>query len=304
MKIFRRARKFPPGDRIKFKEKKHTMDTSNFPSDSPENSGDSSFSAPETPAAVPSEAGQQENTAPPSAGSRPNNRNFRNRRFRGRKQNRQGGGGHQARGNGQANGNRGVFTGPMDHSYRQQNGENSAHQGQGNRGQFGRRNRFRQQFKGRKGPSQNAVYSQANEIRPVDPSALHEDAATRIFAFVEDLFFMTKIMDTAKKLNVKVALVKTFDELMEKVGTDEKPSLVIFDLNNTNAKPLTTIPKVRSKLKKGTSILGFVSHVQGDLKMKAQDAGCDSVMPRSAFSQNLPSLLRRHGAPEEPEQSE
>jgi len=135
---------------------------------------------------------------------------------------------------------------------------------------------------------------------------MHEDAATRIFAFVEDLFFMTKIMDTAKKLNVKVGLVKTFDELMEKVGAkaDEKPSLVIFDLNNTNAKPLTTIPKVRSKLKKGTSILGFVSHVQGDLKMKAQDAGCDSVMPRSAFSQNLPSLLRRHGAPEEPEQSE
>ena len=112
---------------------------------------------------------------------------------------------------------------------------------------------------------------------------MHEDAATRIFAFVEDLFFMTKIMDTAKKLNVKVALVKTFDELMEKVGAkaDEKPSLVIFDLNNTNAKPLTTIPKVRSKLKKGTSILGFVSHVQGDLKMKAHRAAIARLFERN-----------------------
>jgi len=27
--------------------------------------------------------------------------------------------------------------------------------------------------------------------------------------------------------------------------------------------------------------------------------GCDMVLPRSAFSQNLPQLLRRHGAPEE-----
>jgi len=27
--------------------------------------------------------------------------------------------------------------------------------------------------------------------------------------------------------------------------------------------------------------------------------GCDMVLPRSAFSQNLPNLLRRHGAPEE-----
>jgi len=79
---------------------------------------------------------------------------------------------------------------------------------------------------------------------------------------------------------------------------------VIFDLNNVNAKPLATIPKVKSKFKKGTSILGFVSHVQGDLKMKAQEAGCDSVMPRSAFSQNLPQILRRHGAPEELDQTE
>jgi hypothetical protein len=52
-------------------------------------------------------------------------------------------------------------------------------------------------------------------------------------------------------------------------------------------------------LKKATSIVGFVSHVQGDLKVKALDAGCDAVMPRSAFSQNLPQLLRRHGATEE-----
>jgi hypothetical protein len=107
-------------------------------------------------------------------------------------------------------------------------------------------------------------------------------------------------------LNVKVEFVKTYDDLMQNIGSngEEKPSLVIFDLNNASAKPLTTIPKVRSKLKKGTSILGFVSHVQGDLKMKAQEAGCDSVMPRSAFSQNLPSLLRRHGTPEESETQE
>ena len=47
---------------------------------------------------------------------------------------------------------------------------------------------------------------------------------------------------------------------------------------------------------------GFVSHVQGELKQKAQEAGCDVVMPRSAFSQTLPQLLRRHGAPEDLQQ--
>jgi response regulator RpfG family c-di-GMP phosphodiesterase len=83
-----------------------------------------------------------------------------------------------------------------------------------------------------------------------------------------------------------------------KLNGEEKPSLIIFDMNNANAKPLTLIPKLKTKLKKGTSIIGFLSHVQGDLKMKAHEVGCDMVLPRSAFSQNLPQLLRRHGAPE------
>ena len=118
-----------------------------------------------------------------------------------------------------------------------------------------------------------------------------------------DLFFLAKIQETARKLNVKVEFVKTDKDLMEKMqqNGEEKPSLIIFDLNNANAKPLTLIPKLKSKLKKGTSIIGFLSHVQGDLKQKAHEVGCDMVLPRSAFSQNLPQLLRRHGAPEEEE---
>jgi hypothetical protein len=35
--------------------------------------------------------------------------------------------------------------------------------------------------------------------------------------------------------------------------------------------------------------------------MKASEAGCDTVMPRSAFSQSLPNLLRRYGLVEEEE---
>ncbi len=118
-----------------------------------------------------------------------------------------------------------------------------------------------------------------------------------IFAFVDDLFFLAKIQEVARKLNVKVEFVKTDKDILDRVRNngDEKPSLIIIDLNNLNAKPLTIIPKLKKELKKGTAIIGFVSHVQGELKLKAQEAGCDMVLPRSAFSQNLPSLLRRHG---------
>jgi len=145
----------------------------------------------------------------------------------------------------------------------------------------------------------------APSYAPADPEPLpqREDANSRIFAFVDDLFFLAKIQETARKLNVKVEFVKTEKDLLDHMNQngDEKPSLIIFDLNNTNAKPLALIPKLKSKLKKGTSIIGFLSHVQGDLKQKAHEVGCDMVLPRSAFSQNLPQLLRRHGAPEDAE---
>lgn len=138
-----------------------------------------------------------------------------------------------------------------------------------------------------------------------EPLPVREDATPRIFAFVDDLFFLAKIQETARKMNVKVEFVKTDKDLLDRMkqNGDEKPSLIIFDLNNVNAKPLTLIPKLKSKLKKGTSIIGFLSHVQGELKQKAHEAGCDMVLPRSAFSQNLPQLLRRHGGAEEDELS-
>ena len=143
----------------------------------------------------------------------------------------------------------------------------------------------------------------AAPFAPVDPEPLPSrgDSNPRIFAFVDDLFFAAKIQETARKLNVKVEFAKNDKDLAERMQNngEEKPSLIIFDLNNANAKPLTLIPKLKSKLKKGTSIIGFLSHVQGDLKQKAHEVGCDMVLPRSAFSQNLPQLLRRHGAPED-----
>jgi CheY-like chemotaxis protein len=179
----------------------------------------------------------------------------------------------------------------MDHSYRAaQNGDSNG-------------NQQPRQGRGRGGPG---FVKQFVPLEP-EPLPVTADAGpARIFCFVDDLFFLTKIQETGRKLNVKVEFVKTDKDLYERMGQngDDKPSLIIFDLNNLGAKPLTLIPKLKSKLKKATNIIGFVSHVQGDLKMKAQEAGCDMVLPRSAFSQNLPQLLRRHGAPEELQEHE
>lgn len=136
-----------------------------------------------------------------------------------------------------------------------------------------------------------------------EPLPTNGQNTPRIFAYIDDLFFLAKINETARKLNLKVDFVKTDKDVLDPVEqTGEKPSLIIVDLNNLGVKPLSLIPKLKAKLKKHTNIIGFLSHVQGDLKLKAQEAGCDMVLPRSAFSANLPQLLRRHAASDEPEQ--
>ena len=172
-----------------------------------------------------------------------------------------------------------IYTAPMDHSYRAALGGNN----NGSR-------------PGRQRPGFAPNYPQAEP----EPLPVREDAAPRIFGFVDDLFFQAKIQETARKLNVKVEFLKAEQELTDRIKTngDERPSLIIFDLNSNSVRPLTLIPKLKHKLKK-TSVIGFLSHVQGDLKQKAHEAGCDMVLPRSAFSQNLPQLLRRHGAADE-----
>jgi len=179
------------------------------------------------------------------------------------------------------------FVGPMDHSYRIVNGNIAD----------GPPSTIQLPNNGH-----NGYYQDAYEPQPA--AVVRQDAPTRIFCFIEDLFFLAKIQETARKLGVKVEFVKGDKESVAKL-TDlpeaERPKLLVFDLNNLNAKPMSLIPKFKTKLKKATSIIGFLNHLQGELKAKAIEAGCDTVMPRSAFSQSLPNLLRRYGLEEEEE---
>jgi hypothetical protein len=183
------------------------------------------------------------------------------------------------------------FVGPMDHSYRMMNGNVAD----------GPPSTIQITSNGYSGGQYQDTY------QPQPVVAVSNDAPTRIFCFIEDLFFVAKIQETARKLGVKVEFVKNDKETVARLidlPEGERPKLLVFDLNNLNAKPITLIPKFKSKLKKATSIIGFLNHLQGELKAKAIDAGCDTVMPRSAFSQTLPNLLRRYGLVEEEEYSQ
>lgn len=115
----------------------------------------------------------------------------------------------------------------------------------------------------------------------------------RVIAVVNDLFFSSKLTEAAKRAGMSLEFVKEPEAVLEKAKG--RPQLIVLDLNFESADPLMLIGALKGSADtKGISLIGYLSHIQVELKQQAQEAGCDMVMARSALSQNLPLIFKRH----------
>jgi DNA-binding NarL/FixJ family response regulator len=104
---------------------------------------------------------------------------------------------------------------------------------------------------------------------------------------MDDLFFQMKLAETAKQLGVEVKVATNGDAFLELMASE--PKLVIVDLN-ARSQPIAAIQKLR-ETHKDVRVVAFLSHVQTELAAQAQAAGCNEVLPRSSFTQNLAAIL-------------
>ncbi len=118
--------------------------------------------------------------------------------------------------------------------------------------------------------------------------------AATVVALVEDLFFLAKIRETAKAIGVTVIAGET--QRGTTAIAEALPQAIYLDLNARGLPALDWIRMLKSDpATRPIPIVGFVSHVQQELITAARAAGCDSVMARSAFAQQLPDMLRKLG---------
>jgi CheY-like chemotaxis protein len=110
-----------------------------------------------------------------------------------------------------------------------------------------------------------------------------------VLVIVTDLIFSTKIVSTARVLNVPMTAVRSLETLGQRLT--ENPTLILIDLNVTALDPLAAIRQIKAA-PNPPRIVAFLSHVQVDLAVAARQAGADEVLPRSAFSNNLPAILQ------------
>ncbi len=112
-------------------------------------------------------------------------------------------------------------------------------------------------------------------------------------AVLNDLLFRVKIQDAAKRAGVEIVFVQSLGDALTQAKS--QPAVIILDLNDTLTEPLSLIETCKGNDEtRSVHLLGYVSHVQTDLIQAAREKGCDEVMARSAFVQNLPKVLSRY----------
>lgn len=117
-----------------------------------------------------------------------------------------------------------------------------------------------------------------------------------ILAVGTDLFFSAKINEASAQTGIKVEFARRPEEVLTKAKA-LSPAWLLIDLNSQRFNALDVISGLRAETELNSiQILGFISHIQKELRQAALQAGCSKVIPRSEFSARLPELLMEFGA--------
>ncbi len=115
-------------------------------------------------------------------------------------------------------------------------------------------------------------------------------------ALIDDIFFLAKVHETAKHTGVTLETAATGEQLL-KAAAASPAALILVDLNARQGaldavEQLCASNSAMNGQGNPRRVIAFLSHVQTDLAERALAAGCQDVMPRSKFTQNLPEILR------------
>jgi CheY-like chemotaxis protein len=114
---------------------------------------------------------------------------------------------------------------------------------------------------------------------------------TQVIAVISDMIFAAKVNGAATQLGVPVTFARSLDKLLDTLAT-QTPRLILVDLNNDRFPVIDALKQLKTQENlREIPVLGFLSHVQTDLKQQALALGCDRVIPRSEFSKNLDKIL-------------
>ncbi len=115
--------------------------------------------------------------------------------------------------------------------------------------------------------------------------------APRGLLLSDDLVFTSRIAGTARGLGLAVVAARSVSELVE-MARRSPPRCVIVDLANPGL-DLPALLRSLGELAPRPRVVAYGPHVDADLLRDARAAGCDPVLPRSKFVEQLEGELPR-----------
>jgi len=113
-----------------------------------------------------------------------------------------------------------------------------------------------------------------------------------VLAAVDDLMFSSRISTTAKAVGVPLQFTRSVEAVLAGARATPPPHLIVLDLNSARIRPLEVIAALKADpTLAAIPLVGFVSHVDTTTIEAARAAGIDRVMARSAFVEQLPTLI-------------
>ena len=110
------------------------------------------------------------------------------------------------------------------------------------------------------------------------------------FMLCDDLIFFSRVSGAARAAGLSVRMVRSAAELVA-AARAAPPGGVIVDVHN----PGLDLPALLAELKEACPVMprvtAYGSHVEAAVLRAAREAGCDRVLPRSAFVEELEAKI-------------
>ncbi len=118
-----------------------------------------------------------------------------------------------------------------------------------------------------------------------------------ICVVADDMFFSSKIENTAKNLDIATVKTKSREELQDKIE-GKTIDLMIIDLASRKIDVERVFAELRNSEKHGKVFcIGYLPHVERELADKFREKGVDLVIPRSKFSREMGAIMKEHLKP-------
>src|SRR5262245_20050331 len=105
----------------------------------------------------------------------------------------------------------------------------------------------------------------------------------------DDLIFTSRVVGTGRDLGLPIRTARNPDAVLN-LAQQQPPTCVIVDLSNPGLR-VTELIQGLSGPPTRPRIVAYGSHVDTATLRAARDAGCDIVLPRSKFVEDLPTAL-------------